>query len=83
MKKPKESGSEYYNYRSYFSLVLLALDDAEYRFLWVDVGSGGSSSRAQISNHNKLRKKIEDGTLGLLPPELLGNEDQIVLFLAG
>ena len=55
-----------------FFLVLLALVDTEYRFLWVDVGSSGSSSNAQIFNNSKLRKKIEDGTLGIPPPEPLG-----------
>ena len=28
----------------FFSLVLLALVDVEYKFLWVDIGSNGSSS---------------------------------------
>ena len=49
-KKPKKSGSEYFNYKGYFSLVLLALIDAEYKFLWVNVGASGSSSDAQIFN---------------------------------
>ena len=48
MKKPKKSGSEYYNYKAFYSLVLLALVDTDCRFLWVDVGSIGSSSDAQI-----------------------------------
>ena len=71
MKKPKKTGSEYFNYRGYFSLVLLALVDAEYKFLWVNMGAYGSSSDAQMFNHSKLRRKIEDGTLGLSPPEPL------------
>ena len=72
MTKPKRSGSEYCNCKGFYSLVLLALVDAKYRFLWVDVGSSGSSSDAQIFNCSKLRKKIEDGTLGLPSHEPLG-----------
>ena len=50
IKKPRKSGSNYYNYKDLFSLLLLALVDAEYRFLWVNVGSSGSSSDAHIFN---------------------------------
>ena len=53
MKKPKTSGSEYFNYKGCFSLVLLALVNTEYKFLWVNVGSSGPSSDAQIFNHSK------------------------------
>ena len=60
IKKPKKSGSEYVN-GGYFSLVLLALVD-EYKFLWVSVGSSGSSSDAQIFNRSRLKSKIENGT---------------------
>ena len=64
--KGNKYGSDYYNYKDFFSLVLLALIDAEYRFLWVNVGSSGSLSDAQIFNRSDLREKIEDGSLGLL-----------------
>ena len=70
MKKPKKFGSEYYN-KGLFFLVLLVLVDAEYRFFLVDAGSSSSSSDAQIVNCSKLREKIKDGTLGLLPTEPL------------
>ena len=36
------------------------------------MGASGSSSDAQIFNCSKLRRKIENGTLGLSPPEPLG-----------
>ena len=72
IKKPKKSGSEYFNYKGYFSLVLLALVDANYKFLWVNVGASGSSSDAQIFNRSKLKRRIENGTMGLPPPEPLG-----------
>ena len=71
IKKPKKSGSEYFNCEGYFSLVLLALVDADYKFLWVNVGSSGSSSDAQIFNRSKLKRRIENGTLGIPPPESL------------
>ena len=47
--------------------------DIEYRFLWVDVWASGLSTDAQIFNCCKLKKEIEDGTLGLLPPGPLGD----------
>ena len=52
--------------------MLLALIDTGLQILWVDVGNSGSLSGAQIFNCSKL-KKIEDGTLGLPAPELLGD----------
>ena len=72
MKKPKKSCSDYCNYKGSFSLVLQTLIDKEYRFLWINLGSSASSSDVQIFNRSNLREKIEDGTLGLPPPEPLG-----------
>ena len=72
IKKPKKSGSEYFNYKGHFSLVLLALVDADYKFLWVNVRASGSSSDAEIFSHSKVKRRIENGTLGLPPPEPLG-----------
>ena len=62
----------HYNYKGFFFLVLLALVDAEYRFLWINCGSSGSCSDAQIFNRSLLREKIKDGSLGLPAPEPLG-----------
>ena len=40
IKKLKKSECEYLSYKGYFLLVLLALVDAEYKFLWVNVAEG-------------------------------------------
>ena len=56
IKKPKRSGSEYFKYKGCFSLVLLALVNADYKFLWVNAGASGSSSDAQIFNCSKLKR---------------------------
>ena len=65
MKKQKESGRDYYNYKGFFSLVFLALVDTQYRFLWIDCGSSSSCSDHRFLTSD-LREKIKDGSLGLL-----------------
>ena len=42
IRKPAGSGSYYYNYKKSFSIVLMALVNADCEFLMVDVGANGS-----------------------------------------
>uniref|UniRef100_A0A3B3HX08 DDE Tnp4 domain-containing protein n=1 Tax=Oryzias latipes TaxID=8090 RepID=A0A3B3HX08_ORYLA len=71
IQAPANSGSLYFNYKGTFSVVLLALVDADYRFLVVDVGSYGSNSDGGIFANSVLGKALRDGTLNVPPPSEL------------
>ena len=68
LEKPKNSGALYHNYKGFFSVVMLALVDGQYKFRWVDVGTAGSCSDAQIFNNCHLKRKIDDGNRGFPDP---------------
>ena len=68
LKKPKNTGVLYHNYNGFFSIVMLALVDGQYKFRWVDAGTAGSCSDAQIFNASQLKRRIEDGRIGFPDP---------------
>ena len=67
MQAPVNSGSYCYNNKGTFSIVLLAVVDAEYKFLYVDVGSNGRVSDGGVFNRCSLYHALETGTVELAP----------------
>ena len=63
---PFNSGSLFYNYKSYFSIVLIAVASADYRFAMVDVGAYGSSSDSGVLSHMTFLSDL--GTRTLMSP---------------
>lgn len=59
MVKPPNSGSVYYNYKKTFSISLLAVVTADYRFIAYDVGRPGRMSDAGIWLRSQLRRHFE------------------------
>lgn len=76
IKNPSHAGSLYHNYKGFFSIIMMALVDADYKFLWVNVGTPGSNSDAGVFLQSTLRAALEDGTLGLPPADRLPNDDR-------
>ena len=84
IRAPPNSGSLYFNYKGFFSIVMLAAVDADYKFLWVDIGANGSASDAQIFNTCELKEAIESGEINFPDPEpLLRDNIDIPYFLVG
>lgn len=75
IQKPAKSGSLYFNYKGFFSIVLMGIADADYKFLWVQVGDVGSSSDGQIWNHCEVRQALQAGVLGIPQPDPLPGDD--------
>ena len=55
---PKKSGTLYYNYKNFFSIVLFALVDADYKFLYVDVGAEGRASDSTLWKYSDFHKDL-------------------------
>lgn len=55
---PAKSGSLYFNYKEYFSLVMLALVDANCKFIALDVGSYGKEGDSSIFNKSAFGRKV-------------------------
>ena len=71
MRAPPNSNSLFYNYKGYFSIVLMALVDADYRFIFIDVGNYGSNGDSGIFKHSLLGEAFAGRMLNIPPPKRL------------
>lgn len=63
----------YYNYKGTFSIVLMAIVNANYQFIMVDVGANGRISNGEVLYYTKFWEKFENHTLNIPPPSCLTN----------
>ena len=85
IRKPPKSGSFYYNYKGFFSIVFMAVVGPDYKFLYADVGAMGSASDGQIFNRSELKEALEEDTLGFPAAQFLEHDDRdpVPYFLVG
>ena len=67
----KPPGESYHNYKHTFSIVLLALVDADYKFIYVDIGTNGRVSDGGVLKQSTLGKALENSELSIPQPSPL------------
>lgn len=60
IKTPANSGSTFYNYKSSFSILLMAVVDANYRFIYTKVEVQGRVSDAGLFAQSDLRAALDE-----------------------
>lgn len=75
LQKPINSGSLFFNYKNFFSIVLLAIVDADYCFTAIDVGSYGANTDSNILKNSILGKKLDGNTLNIPHAQTLPNDE--------
>ena len=67
IKAPPHRGSDFFNYKKYHSVVLLALVDANKRFLVVDVGQYGRVSDGNVFANSNIAMRLARQNIDLPP----------------
>ena len=62
---PPDSGSDYFNYKRFYSVVLLAFVDYDYRFLIAKVGAQGRLSDGGIFRNSDYTRALKSGQIKL------------------
>ena len=74
IRNPAYGGTHYFNYKKFYSVVLMAVVDADYKFRYVDVGAIGSESDGGVFAKSHLGHMLERHEINLPHPENLPND---------
>lgn len=81
IKKPPEYGSLYFNYKKFFSIVLMATVNANYEFIVADVGTNGRISDGGVIKNTEFGKALYAKSLFIPPPSQLPDSNKILPYV--
>ena len=65
LQAPLNFGSQFFNYKKQFSIVLMAIADASYKFTYIDVGTAGRCSDGGTFEHCTFNRAAQRNLLNL------------------
>lgn len=80
IKKLSKSGSCYYNYKGFFSIVLMACADADGLFTTIDVGAAGRNSDGAVFRASAIGKLLDKEKLNIPGPQPMLNDNEAFPF---
>jgi hypothetical protein len=72
---PPKSGSQFFNYEQYHSIVLQAVVDANLKFVTADIGAYGKQSNGGVFRYSALYQSLETRSLKLPEDAVLPNSE--------
>lgn len=81
MAAPPNSGSIFYNYKHTHSIVLMAICDGDYKFIYIDVGCNGRISDGGVFNKSSFATALGRGSLHLPEPRPLPGGNKNIPFV--
>lgn len=81
MVAPPKSGSIFYNYKHTHSIVLMAICDGDYKFIYIDAGANGRISDGGVFNKCSFADALNRGSLHLPEPRPLSGRSTSVPFV--
>ncbi|GFO05888.1 protein antagonist of like heterochromatin protein 1 [Plakobranchus ocellatus] len=84
IQAPANSGSDFFNYKGFHSIILLALVDSNYKFIFIDVGRNGRCGDAGVFQDSSLFQGFEKKLLHIPTPQPLpGKEHPLPMVMVG
>lgn len=64
-RAPPNTGSDFFNYKKKYSIIILACVDHDYCFTYIDIGAKGRDSDGGVFDHSSLKTAIDNNALNI------------------